>query len=108
MVVPWNEVGNSKPVTWVVFTLEISIGMFRLAGLGFVITKVPFSLVAITVRRKVSPPAGSVPNTGIEIVAMLLGAGIFMTSESLQRTVEQLWRTHTNSYQWLAALLVLV
>ena len=78
MVVPWNELGKVKPVTWVVFTLDTSIGMFRLAGLGFVMTKVPFSLVAITVRRKVSPPAGSVPSTGIEIVAMLMGDVITM------------------------------
>ena len=78
MVVPWNEVGNSKPVTWVVFTFNKLIGMFRLAGLGFVRTKVPFSLVAITVRRNVSPPAGSVPNTGIEMVAMFMGDVITM------------------------------
>ena len=78
MVVPWKEGGSVKPVTRDEFTLSISIGMFRLAGLGFVRTKVPFSLVAITVRRNVSPPAGSVPNTGIEIVAMFMGDVITM------------------------------
>ena len=48
-VVPWKEVGNSKPVTLVAFTFNALMGMFKLAGLGFVRTKVPFSLVAITV-----------------------------------------------------------
>lgn len=75
-VVPWKEVGNTKPVTLTVFALDEVMGMFKLAGLGFVMTKVPFSLVAITVIRKVSPPAGNVPNTKIERVAMLLGAVI--------------------------------
>ena len=78
MVVPWKEGGSVKPVTRVVFTLDISIGMFRLAGLGFVRTKVPFSLVAITVRRNVSPPAGSVPVVKIEIPAMFMGDVITM------------------------------
>ena len=78
MVVPWKEGGSVKPVTWVASALDISIGMFRLAGLGFVRTKVPFSLVAITVRCKVSPPAGSVPDSKIEIVAMFMGDVITM------------------------------
>src|SRR6185437_12420241 len=50
--------------------------MFKLAGLGFIRTKVPFSLVATAEMRKVSPPAGSVPDTKILMVAMLLGAVI--------------------------------
>jgi len=78
MVVPWNELGKVKPVTLAVFTFKLLIGMFRLAGLGFVMTKVPFSLVAVTVRRKVSPPAGSVPVTRIETVAMFMGDVITM------------------------------
>ena len=76
MVVPWKEVGNVKPVTWVTFALDGLIGMFRLAGFGFVMTKVPFSLVAMTVTRKVSPPAGSVPEVRINRVAMSFGAVI--------------------------------
>src|SRR6476661_5716385 len=50
--------------------------MFKLAGLGFIRMKVPFSLVATAEMRKVSPPAGSVPDVKILMLAMLLGAVI--------------------------------
>ena len=76
MVVPWKEVGKVKPVTSVTFARDSSIGMFRLAGLGFIRMKVPFSLVATAEMRKVSPPAGSVPEVRINRVAMSFGAVI--------------------------------
>ena len=50
--------------------------MFILAGLGFIRMKVPFSFVATAAMRKVSPPAGSVPDVKMLMVAMLLGAVI--------------------------------